>query len=57
MVYDEKTQDWAPRFGAGSIKKIADKHQWLMEEKPKHRETGLDPYTYAKNEKKLDQER
>jgi len=25
-----------------------------MEEKPKHVESGLDPFTYKKNEKKLE---
>lgn len=57
MVYDTRTDDYVPRFGAGSIKKIADKHQWVMEEKPKHVEAGLDPFTYKKNEKKLEQEK
>ena len=57
MVYDEKTDDWVPRYGMGSIKKIQDKHNWLMEEKPKHVEAGIDPFTYKKNEKKLDQEK
>jgi len=28
-----------------------------MEEKPKHVEAGLDPFTYKKNEKKLEQEK
>ena len=57
MVYDEITKDWVPRYGAGSVKKIADKYNWLMEEKAKHREAGLDPFTYAKNEKKLAKEK
>lgn len=57
MVYDEVTQDWVPRYGMGSIKKIQAKSQWLMVEKPKHVEAGLDPFTYKKNEKKLDAER
>jgi hypothetical protein len=48
LVYDEITKDWVPRYGFGSIKKIADKHNWLMEEKPKHRKEGVDPFTYAK---------
>jgi regulator of ribosome biosynthesis len=26
MVFDEITNDWVPRHGMGSIKKIADKH-------------------------------
>jgi len=41
----------------GSIKKIGEKHNWLMEEKPKHVEAGLDPYTYKKNEKKIELEK
>ena len=34
MVFDEITKDWVPRFGHGSVKKIEEKHNWLMEEKP-----------------------
>jgi hypothetical protein len=30
MVFDEITNDWVPRHGAGSIKKIEEKHNWLM---------------------------
>lgn len=52
MVFDPITKDWVPRHGMGSIKKIKDKHQWLMENKPKHAEAGMDPYTYATQEKK-----
>jgi len=54
MVFDELTNDWVPRYGAGSIKKVQDKYNWLMEEKPKHVEAGMDPFTYKKNEKKLE---
>ena len=57
MVFDEKTSEWVPRYGAGSVKKIQDQHNWLMEEKAKHRDAGLDPFTYQKNEKKLDKEK
>jgi len=53
MVFDSVTEDWVPRYGAGSIKKIEDKANWLMEEKPKHVEAGVDPFTYKKNEKKI----
>jgi regulator of ribosome biosynthesis len=52
MVYDEITKDWVPRHGAGSIKKIAEKHNWLMAEKPKHVAAGMDPFTYEKDQKK-----
>ena len=48
LVYDEISKDWVPRWGKGSIKKIEDKHNWLMEEKPKHKEAKTDPFTYAK---------
>jgi len=41
-----------PRYGAGSIKKIEDKYKWMMEFKPKHEESGTDPFTFARNEKK-----
>lgn len=56
MVYDEITKDWVPRYGYGSIKQIKDKANIIMEEKPKHVEAGLDPFTYAKNEKKIEKE-
>ena len=48
MVFDPISKDWVPRFGMGSIKKIEEKHNWLMEEKPKHVEAGLDPFTFKK---------
>jgi regulator of ribosome biosynthesis len=57
MVFDPITKDWVPRHGTGSVKKIADAHNWLMEEKPKHREAGVDPFTYQKAEKKAKQEK
>ena len=57
MVYDPITKDYVPRYGMGSIKKIEDKYNWVMEEKPKHVESGLDPFTYKKNEKKINQEK
>ena len=52
MVFDELTQDWVPRWGPRSIKKIEDKHQWAMETKPKHIAAGVDPWTYEKGEKR-----
>ena len=57
MVFDPITKDWVPRHGAGSIKKIEDRANWLMEEKPKHREAGVDPFTYKKTEKKMKMEK
>lgn len=53
MVYDPITKDWVPRHGAGSVKKIAERYNWVMEEGPEHRAAGVDPFTYAKNEKKV----
>jgi hypothetical protein len=46
MVFDPITKDWVPRFGMNSIKKVAEKYNWVMEEKPKHVEAGVDPFTY-----------
>ena len=30
LVFDPITNDWVPRFGANSIKKIEDDHNWIM---------------------------
>ena len=53
LVFDPITQDWVPRWGKGSVKKIEDQHQWLMPTKEKHMKAGMDPFTYAKAEKKM----
>lgn len=52
LVFDEITNDWVPRWGAGSIKKIQDKHNWLMPTKPKHETAGITPFEWEKLEKK-----
>jgi len=52
LVFDEISQDWVPRWGPKSIKKIEDKHQWAMLEKPKHAASGIDPFTFEKAEKR-----
>lgn len=52
LVYDPIQKDWVPRWGKGSIKKLAEGDNWLMHEKPKHREAGMNPFDYAKAEKK-----
>lgn len=52
LVYDPVEKDWVPRWGKGSIKHRAEGDQWLMHEKPKHRESGLNPFEYAKAEKR-----
>lgn len=57
MIYDEVSKDWVPRFGMGSAKKIAERHNWVMEERKKHVDAGLDPFTYKKNEKNLEKEK
>lgn len=57
MVFDPITNDWVPRYGMGSIKKIAEKHNWLMEEKPKHVAAGINPFEFKKNEKKIETEK
>jgi hypothetical protein len=41
-----------PRWGKGSIKKLAEGDNWLMAEKPKHVASGMNPFDYAKAEKK-----
>jgi regulator of ribosome biosynthesis len=57
MVFDPLSNDWVPRYGTGSIKKMEDKYNVVMEEKEKHREAGMDPFTYKKNEKKIEKEK
>ena len=56
MVFDPISNDWVPRYGMGSIKKIEEKHNWLMEEKPKNIAAGVNPFDYKKNEKKIEME-
>ena len=36
---------------------MEDKFNWVMEEKKKHVDAGLDPFTFKKNEKKLEKEK
>jgi hypothetical protein len=57
MVFDTITQDWVPRYGAGSIKKIEDKYKVIMDFKPKHIADGTDPFTAARAEKKAAKEK
>ena len=52
LVFDPIQNDWVPRWGKGSIKKLAEKDDWLMHEKPKHVASGLNPFDYARAEKK-----
>lgn len=52
MVYNEEVKDWVPRWGAGSTKKIEDKHNWCLP----HREGMADdecPFQKRKDEKNL----
>lgn len=46
LVFDATTNDWVPRWGANSIKKIEEKHNWLMVDKPA--DAGSDPFTRRK---------
>lgn len=57
LIFDTITQDWVPRWGKDSVKKIEDKHNWVMPEQAKHRASGMDPFTYARAEKKAKQEK
>lgn len=57
LIFDPITNDWVPRWGQGSAKKIEEHHQWLMPEKGKHRTAGVDPFTYARAEKKATKEK
>ena len=49
MVYSEEVGDWVPRWGRGSVKKIKDSMNWVMEEK----EPGVNPFEQKSNEKQL----
>ena len=50
LVFDQATNDWVPRWGPKSIKKIEEKGNWLMVDKPADE---VDPFTKKKQEKKL----
>ena len=56
LVFDEITKDWVPRWGPGSKKKIEEKHNWLLEDKP-GTEGGADPFTVQRQQKKLQLEK
>ena len=49
MVYSEEVGDWVPRWGKGSVKKIQDSMNWVMEEK----EPGVNPFEQKSNEKQI----
>jgi len=34
LVFDPISNDWVPRWGPNSKKKIEAKHEWLLEDKP-----------------------
>lgn len=51
MIFDPVTNDWVPRWGHNSKKKIAEKHDWLLEDKPD--QGDVDPFTRKRQEKKL----
>ena len=45
LVFDEITNDWVPRWGPKSIKKIEDKHEWLIENHGHAKDGDTDPFT------------
>jgi regulator of ribosome biosynthesis len=49
MVWSDIANDWVPRWGKGSIKKIEKDVNWAMEEK----ETGVNPFDKQKEEQNL----
>lgn len=55
MVFDSITNDWVPRWGHNSKKKIELKHDWLIEDKPD--QGNVDPFTKKRQEKKLEVEK
>ncbi len=44
LVFDETTNDWVPRWGPKSIKKIEAKNTWVLDDKG----DGVDPFTKKK---------
>lgn len=52
MIFDPITNDWVPRYGTGSKKKIEEEHNWLMEDKASN--GGVDPFTKKKQEKSME---
>lgn len=51
LVFDPISNDWVPRWGHNSKKKIEEQHNWLMEDKPSLE--GANPFTKLRQEKKL----
>ena len=51
LVFDEITNDWVPRWGHNSKKKIEESHNWLMLDKPSNE--GTNPFTKLKQEKRM----
>lgn len=49
MVWSEIANDWVPRWGKGSVKKIEKEANWAMEEK----EEGVNPFDKQKEEQNL----
>ena len=54
LIFDTITKDWVPRWGPNSAKKIEEKHEWLLEDKPG---ATADPFTQKRQEKKLQLEK
>jgi len=47
MVFDPITKDWVPRHGYKSIKKIEEKHDWILPDKG----DGANPFVKKREEK------
>lgn len=56
LVFDPITNDWVPRWGPNSKKKIEGKHEWLLVDN-KGLAEGTDPFTIKRQEKKLQLEK
>ena len=51
MVYSEKLDEYLPRWGKNSVKKMESKADYILEDKPKFE--GKNPFTMQKQESKL----
>lgn len=55
LVFDPISDDWVPRWGHNSAKKVEEAHNWLMLDKPSLE--GKDPFTKLKQEKRVQLEK
>ena len=52
LVFESISNDWVPRWGHNSAKKIEERHEWLIEG-AQSGPVGTDPFTLKRQEKKL----